>query len=409
MSAHVETGKAGPRAIDEETIELVRRMIGINVHRSPRHKNEVTSSDSFRQFAYGYGDDNPLWCDRAYGSASSWGSVIAPPIYPYTAGVSKPVRWTDAEQAIMRAGDPLRGIGQYMCGDRWVFVKPIRPGDILYRSQNLHDAVLKKSQFGGGAGALVSHRVSWDGEDGQPFAYRFLDYFHADREKSRQSGKYRSLEPPSYTDDDIARYDALYAAEEVRGATPRLLSDVAVGDEIGPIAKGPISVTDIVCWHSGTGMGEFGVSALRLGWKNRQRVGGFYQKNAQGFWDAAMRAHWDQAWAEQLGQPAPYDYGIMRSTWLCHLVTNWAGDDAWVWKASSRVRKFNHMGDASIVSGTVREIDAANNAVTIDAKVVNQRGDVSCDGWITVILPPAGGGHAVLPEFDPDDVPEATV
>ena len=44
--------RAEPRAIDEETIELVRRMIGINVHRSPRHKNEVTSSDSFRQFAY---------------------------------------------------------------------------------------------------------------------------------------------------------------------------------------------------------------------------------------------------------------------------------------------------------------------------------------------------------------------
>ncbi len=405
----VTESRPGPRAIDEETIELVRRMIGIDVHRSPRHKNEVISSDSFRQFAYAYGDDSPLYCDPEYGASSSWGSVIAPPIYPYTAGVMNPVRWTEAERAIMQAGDPLRGIGQYMCGDRWVFVKPIRPGDILHRSQCLHDAVLKQSQFGGGAGALVSHRVAWDGDDGQPFAYRFLDYFHADREKSRTTGKYSSLEPPSYTEDDIAYYDSLYAGEEVRGARPRLLADVKVGDELGPIAKGPMSVTDIVAWHSGTGMGEFGVNALRLGWKNRQRVPGFYQKNEQGFWDAAMRAHWDQAWAEKLGQPAPYDYGIMRSTWLCHLVTNWAGHDTWIWKVSSRVRKFNHMGDAHVVSGVVRDIDPASNAVTIDAKAVNQRGDVTCDGWITVILPPAGGGHAVLPEFDPDDVPEATV
>lgn len=399
--------KPGPRALDEETIELVRQRIGIRVHRTPRHKNEVMSSDSFRQFAYAYGDDNPLYCDLAYGEASSWGSVIAPPIYPYTAGISKPVDWSPAEKEIMSAGDPLKGIGQYMCGDRWVFVKPIRPGDHLNRWQALHAAELKQSDFGGGAGALVSHQVSWEDEQGSPYAYRFLDYFHADREKSRQTGKYRSLARPSYTDEDIERYDAMYAAETVRGAKPLLARDVQVGDELGPIAKGPMSVTDIVCWHSGTGMGEFGVNALRLGWKNRQRVAAFYQRNDMGFWDAAMRAHWDQPWAEKLGQPAPYDYGIMRSTWMCHLVTNWMGDDAWIWQVSSRVRKFNHMGDAHIVSGVVREVDRQRNLVTIDAQAVNQRGDVTCDGRILVILPPPGGGPAELPEFDPADVPDA--
>jgi acyl dehydratase len=400
--------RPGPRALDEETLALVRRMIGIPVRRSPRHKNEVSSVDSFRQFAYAYGDDNPLYCDPQYAEASSWGGPMAPPIYPYTAGVMRPVEWTSSEKAIMSAGDPLRGIGQYMCGDRWVFVKPIRAGDVLHRSQCLHSAELKPSKFGGGTGALLSHRVSWEDDDGSPYAYRFLDYWHADRDESRRSGKYRSLERPSYSEEDIARFDALYAAETVRGAEPRLARDVRVGDQLGPIAKGPMSVTDIVCWHAGTGMGEFGVNALKLGYKNRQRVPGFYQKNEMGFWDAAMRAHWDQAWAERLGQPAPYDYGIMRSTWLCHLVSNWMGDDAWLWQASSRVRKFNHMGDAHIVSGVVREVDLDRNVVTIDAEAVNQRGDVTCDGRIMVILPPPGGGHAVLPEFDPDDIPEAT-
>lgn len=400
--------RPAPRALDEETIGLVRRQIGIPIRRSPRHRNEITSVDSFRQFAFAYGDDNPLWCEPSYAEASSWGSPIAPPIYPYTAGVMKPVHWTDGEKAIMASGDPLRGIGQYMCGDRWVFVKPIRPGDVLYRSQCLHSAELKRSDFGGGAGALVSHRVSWDDEHGSPFAYRFLDYFHADREKSRESGTNRRLERPHYTDEDIEHYDALYAAEEVRGAAPRHVQDVCIGDQLRPIAKGPISVTDIVCWHSGTGMGDFGVNALKLGWKNRQRVPGFYQKNDMGFWDAAMRAHWDQAWAERLGQPAPYDYGIMRSTWLSHLVTNWMGDDAWLWQVSSRVRKFNHMGDAHIVSGVVGAVDAERNTVTIDAQAINQRGDVTCDGRLVVILPPIDGGPAKLPDFDPDDVQEAT-
>ena len=60
-------------------------------------------------------------------------------------------------------GDPLAGIGQYMCGERWLFVRPIRAGDLLWRSQHLFSADLKTSTFGGGTGALVSHRVSLGG------------------------------------------------------------------------------------------------------------------------------------------------------------------------------------------------------------------------------------------------------
>ena len=40
---------------------------------------------------------------------------------------------------------------------------------------------------------------------------------------------------------------------------------MAEGDTVGPMVKGPLTVTDIVCWHVGMGMGLYGVSALRLG------------------------------------------------------------------------------------------------------------------------------------------------
>jgi len=166
-----------------------------------------------------------------------------------------------------------------------------------------------------------------------------------------------------------------------------------------------MTVTDIVCWHAGNGFGEFGVGALKLGYKNRKRVPGFYQRNEFGSWDAAMRAHWDQAWAERLGQPAPYDYGVMRSNWLVHLLTNWMGDDSWIWKLSTAVRKFNYIGDAHFLSGVVADVDVTRNLVTIDLKAVNQRGETTCDGRAVVILPGVEGGTASLPDFDPDDVP----
>src|SRR5260370_8212497 len=37
------------------------------------------NEDAFRHVAEAYGDDNPLWCDPAYGPSTRWGGVIASP------------------------------------------------------------------------------------------------------------------------------------------------------------------------------------------------------------------------------------------------------------------------------------------------------------------------------------------
>ena len=133
------TGKT-PRQLDEATLEEVRRRIGIPVHYSPRNHNEVSSTDSFRHFALAYGDDNPLYSDPRYASASSWGSSIAPPLYPFVSGIDRPVELSDEQRAILKSGDPLAGIGQYMCGERWLFPRPVRAGDALWHSETLHSA-----------------------------------------------------------------------------------------------------------------------------------------------------------------------------------------------------------------------------------------------------------------------------
>jgi acyl dehydratase len=396
-----------PRELNEETLELVRQRIGIPVRYSPRQHNEESSGDSFRHFARAYGDDNPLYNEPAYARASSWGGSIAPSIYPFSAGIWRETNWTDAERALMKSGDPLRGIGQYMCGERWVFPKPIRAGDILWMTQALHSAELKPSGFGGGTGALLSHRVSWEDEAGAPYAYRFLDYWHADREKSRSAGKNRDIPAAHYTDDEMAKYEELWDAETRRGSTPLSIDEVKVGEELGPIAKGPMGTTELVAWHVGVGWGHFGGGASGIGYRNRKRVPAFYTRTTMGTWDTAQRCHWDDEWAQRMGHPYAYDYGVMRSNWMVNLVTNWMGDDAWIWKLSSSVRKFNYSGDFHLVSGVVREVDKAANTVTIDTWGDNQRGERTCEARIVVILPPASGGHAVIPPFDPDQVPEA--
>jgi len=397
--------------LDEACIDAVRQRIGIPMRNRQRPHHEQLNADAFRHFALGYGDDNPLWCDPAYGVDSAWGSVIAPPMFPLSAGRPVRVTWTPEEEAVMSGGDPLAGIGQYLCGERWLFARPLAPGDELTKQQCLDDAQLKRSEFGGGVGALVSHRVEWRAADGSVAAARYLDFWHAERERSGAAGKYRELERPHYSADDLAALDRVYAAEVVRGATPRPWESVAVGDDIGTIAKGPLTLTDMITYHIGIGWGGYGGGTGRVAYKNRRRVPRFYTPNELGIPDSAQRCHWEDAWAQHLGHPAAYDYGAMRTNWMVHLVTDWMGDGAWLWKMSAAVMKFNYLGDAHLVHGTVaavREVDGRREVdVAIEGR--NQRDVVTCRATATVLLPSEASPAArvSIPEADLADVPPA--
>ena len=156
------------------------------------------------------------------------------------------------------------------------------------------------------------------------------------------------------------------------------------------------------------GWGNYGGGASKVAYKNRRRIPKMYTRNQYGFLDTVQRCHWDAAWAQQLGHPTGYDYGLLRSNWLVNLVTNWMGDDAWLWKLTSSVRRFNYQGDAHRVSGVVSAVDVDASTVTIEAQGVNQRGETTCTGTAVVVLPRAGAAGAVIPEYRDGDEPEAT-
>ena len=45
------------------------------------------------------------------------------------------------------------------------------------------------------------------------------------------------------------------------------------------MVKGPLTVTDMICWHAGMGMGLYGVKPLRLGYQNRKRIPRFFHRD----------------------------------------------------------------------------------------------------------------------------------
>ena len=119
------------------------------------------------------------------------------------------------------------------------------------------------------------------------------------------------------------------------------------------MVKGPLRVTDMVCWHVGMGMGLYGVKALDLGLPMRQRIPSFIHRDELNVPDVLQRVHWDTEFAKKSGNPTTFDYGRMRETWLIHLCTNWMGDDAWLWKLDCEFRGFNYVGDTQWLHGTV--------------------------------------------------------
>ncbi len=178
------------------------------------------------------------------------------------------------------------------------------------------------------------------------------------------------------------------------------MEDVEVGDALTPMAKGPLTTTDIIVFHAGGyGFLPYAPTAGRIAHENRQRIAPFYVKNEYGMPDVAQRVHWDSAWAQAIGNPMAYDYGVMRDCWLSHFVTDWMGDDAWLVRQSSEIRKFNYIGDTHVITGEVvgKRIEDGRCVVDIEMRGTNQRDTVTCPGTATVALPSREHGPVVLP------------
>jgi acyl dehydratase len=393
---------AEPAQITDEGVARLRQRIGIpEPHPAPPHYLRP-GEDAFRIVAQCYGDDNPLWCDPDHATKSRWGAPLAPP--PLVGGDTligeDEVTEVPAEHRDLMKGDPLRGVHAFYGSSQREWWAPLHPGHRISRRNALVGVLDKQSDFAGRAVHEWTAQV-FQTDDGTILSGQYRNMIRTVREKATERKKYDAIEPYVWSDDEIAAVEAAYASEQPRGAEPRWWEDVAEGDAVGPLVKGPLTVTDMVCWHVGMGMGLYGVRALRLGWKNRQRIPRFYHRDPQNIPDVMQRVHWDPEFAKRSGNPTTFDYGRMRETWLIHLCTDWMGDDAWLWTLDCEFRLFNYVGDVQWMRGTVARKYLAEGdrpAVDLDLWAENERGQVTTPGHATVLLPSRERGPVRLPD-----------
>lgn len=403
-----EFEKATSAQLTDDDIERARLLIGIDLACRDTEQITTISADNIRTYAQGCGSDNPLLVDPNYARTTRWGSVFAPPIM--SGFVNAPLKGDPVPAEIKaQTKSMFRGIHAFISGGEWTFYKPLYPGDTVYSFAGESGLEVTPSEFAGRKVTRFNRSVKMNqrGEVVAVYTYRLI---LTERKAAREKGKYMEIPAPSYSDEDIAKIDALYAADVPRGREPRWYDDIEVGAKLHDAVRGPLTVTDVVGFHAGGyGWVPYGLRTGRMWHKNRQRIAPFYVKNEYGVPDVAQRLHWDSEWAKAIGNPRAYDYGVMREHYLYHYLAEWAGDDGWVTRMYDEIRKFNYMGDTQFITGEIvsKREEGGQYLVDVRVKMTNQRGEdtVTCDATLSL---PKKGGVVVLPE-PPEDLKRRSI
>ena len=389
--------------ISDDEVARATRQIGIPQPLRNPEWNEVADRTAISQFAFGYGDDNPLWYDDAYAARTRWRGRIAPPTFVISTGINETPPLADDERDLFRG--LFRGVGRYFAGASWRFYRPIYADQHVYQGgREVVEVEERPSRLGGGRSVRDRFRIVYATAPGDVVVTRTETYVNAERGANRDSESTLRRERARYTPEQIAAIDADYAAEDRRGAEPRFIEDLRPGDALTPVVKGPLTVLDIIAMHMGIGFGLYGFGPSRYAWHLRRRAPALYTEDEYGVPDSVQRIHWDEQLAAKLGHPAPFDYGQMRMCWLTHLLTNWMGDDAWLFAVDLEARGFNYVGDTHWCRGEVTAVTIGDHGpqAEIAFRATNQEGEDTTTGTAVVLLPSREHGLSRLPVPPPD-------
>ena len=99
-----EFEKATDFQFKEDDIERAKALVGRWAPSGAREFLTTATPDAMRNFARGYGDDNPLFASADYGTTTRWGGQIAPPMIPIA--LNRPALRRPAEGADQAAVVP---------------------------------------------------------------------------------------------------------------------------------------------------------------------------------------------------------------------------------------------------------------------------------------------------------------
>ena len=342
-------------------------------------------ADQARLFQRGLGDPNPRYDPDAPGDEVH-------PTYLFA------VRYPQLHGAPMAA--PL---SSFVGGIGFAWHAPLRLGDALEAEAVLAD-VTDKRRHGRRYVLLDSEVVYRRGGDRVATAEATLvrigppaDGDGPDDDDTDSDDPVADADVPSYDDAALADLAAAYDAEFERLADgpPPTPDDVAVGDALPGLVRGPLTVGDLVAWQAGAtptyGAGPFN-------YRRARRAPHAVVVNDRTGWPHAAAQRHDDPWlARQRGVGLPFANGDMMTAWAAPLVTHWQGAEGRLLAHEATLEAPFRYGDVLRLDGTVVGLRPADRhaalpgadwtAATVAWTATNQRDEVSFRGESVVALP----------------------
>ncbi len=365
--------------ISDEMIAEMRKKIGAQLRIDHSVFNEEATRLAILKFAGGIGDANPLWCDPNYAERTCFGRQAAPPSFVIGCFSGLQFGWP--------------GLGSFHSESDLELHLPVLRGDVI-RASCLYEGFdgPKPSNF---APLIVIDRFlnRYENQRGELVAtirWAVINFERGAAKQRRSATKGSSL-PQRWSPDEAASIDAEVLAQAPRGAEPRWFEDVQEGDELSPLTKGPIGLTDEIAFVAGGGAPIPRLTA------HRSALLAYEKHPAWAFRDPTTMAlepiysvHYNRNAANAMAVPEAYDVGFQRQCWHLQLLTNWIGDDGWIRRASAQYRKFVYHADVVRLGGSVRRkfvSDDGEACVEVSTWARNQRGEDVMPGDATLALP----------------------
>lgn len=371
--------------IDDAMIESMRARAGVNLRIDHSINNEEATRIAVIKFAGGIGDVNTLWTDAEQATASDYRAPVAPP--SFVIGCFSGIQF----------GWP--GLGAFHNATQARFLKPVYWGDKISATCR-YDGFTgpRPSKF---AGQMVTDHFVNSYRNQRDELVAEIDWqvvnFERGSAKSRSkkaaddASKSELVLPHPWSEDEIAEVEQQVLAEQPRGREPRFWEDVAVGEPIQTLTKGPIGLTDEVAFIAGGGTPIPRLKAhaaaladyqLHPAWSFRDPV--------MGSSEPIYAVHYNKAAANAMGVAFQYDVGFQRQCWQVQLLTHWMGDSGWIRECSSQYRGFVYLSDVVTLGGEVtgKSVTAdGEHVVELSTFARNQRGADVMPGSATIALP----------------------
>ncbi len=364
--------------ITPELINSMRSKVGTQLRIADSVHNEYATRMAILKFAEGIGDPNPLWSDPEYARKSCYGRIVAPPSFIWACFAQVQFGW--------------KGLGGFHGGCDVEFLKPVFIGDKI-SAECIFESFEGPQKSNFAEEAVIDHFSNnyWNQNRELVARYRWW-VVHFARAKAREKSVYEKVElPHPWTDEELRMIEQEVLSEEIRGSAPRYWEDVEIGEELKPVVKGPLGITDEVAYIVGGGVPIPRMQAHGMALKSYRKhpAWAFKDPNSCSL-EPIFAVHYNRMAANAMGLPQAYDVGIQRHCWGIHLITNWMGDNAWLKKSYSEYRKFVFLSDVVWIKGKVTEkyVDAEGDfCVRIERSAINQRKQNVMPGHVVVALP----------------------